>query len=111
MALLWHDGQGGLLLDTVAARPAVDAPIVIDRARWVTGIALSEMSGAAPGRVALWTGPPDSGQLLADLGVTAGSMTIWQPGLPGLPAPAGLWVVVTAGDVSVSITTAERQPA
>lgn len=109
--MTWDSAPAALLLDTVAARPAVNVPIVIERARWVTALALTETTGAAPVALQLWTGPDGTGQLLLDVTAPAGTSWTWSTGTPGLPAPAGVWAVITAGAGAVSITTAERIPA
>lgn len=108
MGMAWDGAPAVLLLDTMAARPALGVPVVIDRARWVTAVVITETSGANPVSVALWTGPDGTGQLLLEATVPAGSTWAWSTGLPGLPAPAGVWAVITAGQGSVSVTTAER---
>lgn len=104
----WESPAPALRLDTVAVPGLTAAYEVISRRCWITHLAAANLSVDTPATLDLWTGGQQVGQLLATLTVPAGQSVIIGPPTPGIPADAGVCVVVTAGTLSVSVTTAEE---
>jgi hypothetical protein len=110
MGMIWGTPPPTVTIDTVTSDGVTGDLVITTRAVWLSALVLRVPSAGTAAAVNVRTGPPDAGTLMFAAAVSPGETFAWSPGLPGLPAPAGVGIEVTAGSVDVSVTTAEVIP-
>lgn len=70
---------------------------------WLLGFSVMETTGAAVASVTFYDGQDVNGKLLDRVSVSAGGTDRYNPGQPGMPVEAGIFVDVVSGTVDLSL--------
>lgn len=107
MGMVWGAAPSAVVIDTVTADGVTAGVVITTRAVWLSALVLRVPSADTAVTANIRSGSPDAGNLLFAVTVPAGQTFAWSLAHPGLPAPAGVSVQVTAGSADISVTTVE----
>ena len=104
----WAPEGATLEVVTVTAPAAgVGGQVVFPRACWLLGYTARNQSDTDAGTADLYDGGNSTGDPADYVGVPAQFTQRWNPGSPGIPYEAGIYLDMTAGQLDWSFTVGE----